>query len=332
MKTKSEGKTITIVVPVFNEEKNIPLLIQRLNRNLAGLIAYKVLFVDDGSSDRTLNVIKQEREKADNIYYLSFSKNFGHQNALKAGIDKADGDAIITLDGDLQHPPELIPKMIALWQNGFDIVYTCRDDEQSIGRFKKASSAMFYRLLRLISKLDLQPGTADFRLIDRRALDSLRLFDEVDLFFRGIIAGLGFKQTALTYQPEKRLHGTTKYSLRKMAALAVSGITGFSIFPLRALTVIGFLFSMGSFIYGLYALAIRFFTNEAVPGWTSIMAGIYFLGGLQLGALGICGEYIGKIFLEVKKRPHYLVAESLLPEDDVTLPPPTGQQASACRE
>ena len=327
MRAKFEGKYITIVIPVLNEEKNIPILIKRLSRNLVGLITYRVLFVDDGSTDHTLNVIKEERKKVDNIYYLSFSRNFGHQNALKAGIDEASGDAIITLDGDLQHPPELIPQMLELWQKGFDVVYTCRKDEQTTGRFKKTTSALFYRLFQLISKIDLEPGMADFRLIDRRALDSLRRFDETDLFFRGIIAGIGFKQTAIGYQPDKRLHGTTKYSLRKMAALAVSGITGFSIFPLRALTVIGFFFSLGSGMYGLYALVIRLCTNQAVPGWTSIMAGIYFLGGLQLGALGICGEYIGKIFLEVKKRPHYLVAESLLPEDDIILSPSDGQHA-----
>lgn len=313
MKRRLDDKLLTILVPVFNEEKNIPLLQECFSNVLSGLISYEVLFVDDGSTDKTLEAIKQARKKKENIYYISFSRNFGHQNALKAGIDLCRGDIIISLDGDLQHPPEVIPEMLSHWQKGYDVVYSCRKDTKATGKFKRFSATIFYRLINLISKLHLKPGAADFRLIDKQALASIRKFDEYDLFFRGIIASIGYKQMEIEYTPSKRRHGNTKYSFSKMANLAVSGITGFSVFPLRVLAFTGFLFSFCSFSYGLYALCIRFLTDHAVTGWTSIMAGIYFLGGLQLAAIGICGEYIGKIFLEVKRRPKYIIADSLLP-------------------
>lgn len=313
MQRRLDDKLLTLLVPVFNEEKNIPLLRERLAAVLSGIVRYEVLFVDDGSTDGTLAAIKSACAAADNIYFLSFSRNFGHQNALKAGIDHCQGDIIISLDGDLQHPPEVIPAMLGEWQRGFDIVYTCRKDTRATGIFKRASAYLFYQTINLISKVHLKPGVADFRLIDKTALASLRKFNEQDLFFRGIIASIGYKQAEIEYTPGHRLHGSTKYSLRKMAHLAASGITGFSAFPLRILSITGIVFSLGSFLYGLYAVGIRFFTAQAVPGWASIMAGIYFLGGLQLAAVGICGEYIGKIFLEVKQRPHYIIADYKLP-------------------
>ncbi|MFH0780845.1 MAG: glycosyltransferase family 2 protein [Pseudomonadota bacterium] len=314
MKRSLDDKSLTIIVPVFNEERNIPILLERLKSVLLKTVNYEVLFIDDGSTDDTLAVIKTACHTADNVYYVSFSRNYGHQNALKAGIDCCRGDIIVSLDGDLQHPPELIPEMLCKWEDGFDVVYTCRQDSDATGLFKKMSANLFYRSINKISKIQLKPGVADFRLIDKRALISLRAFNEHDLFFRGIIASIGFKQAQIDYIPGNRIHGSTKYSLRKMLDLAVSGITGFSIFPLRILALAGFLFSFCSIFYGLYALAVRLFTTQAVPGWASIMAGIFFLGGLQLAAIGICGEYIGKIFLEVKQRPHYIISECNLPD------------------
>lgn len=321
MKRSLDDKLLTIIVPVFNEEKNIPILLKRLLSVLLKKVRYEVLFIDDGSTDNTLAVIKTACKTADNVYFVSFSRNFGHQNALKAGIDCCRGDIIVSLDGDLQHPPELISEMLCKWEDGFDIVYTCRQDSNSTGLFKKISANLFYRSINKISKIQLKPGVADFRLIDKRALVALRAFNEHDLFFRGIIASIGYKQAQIDYIPGNRIHGSTKYSFRKMVNLAVSGITGFSVFPLRILALAGFIFSFCSILYGLYALGIRIFTTEAVPGWASIMAGIFFLGGLQLAAIGICGEYIGKIFLEVKRRPHYIISECNLP--DFTCPQPT---------
>ncbi len=305
-----DHKLLAILIPVFNEEKNIPLLLDRISSSLLNIIHYEVLFIDDGSTDNTLETIKNICLTSTNVHYISFSANFGHQNALKAGIDHCQGDIVISLDGDLQHPPELIPEMLRKWQDGFDIVHTCRRNTQSTSMFKKLSAGFFYRFINLISSVHLQPGVADFRLIDKKVLLSLREFKENDLFFRGIVASIGYKQSQIDYTPGDRIHGNTKYSMKKMISLALSGITGFSAFPLRILLCSGLFFSFCSFIFGLYALGIRSFTDLAVPGWASIMAGIFFLGGLQLIAIGICGEYIAKIFLEVKQRPHYIVSES----------------------
>lgn len=317
MKRRLHKHLLTILVPVYNEEENIPVLLERLSDVLSKIVRYNVLFIDDGSSDNSIDAIKCSRERFDNVYFISFSRNFGHQNALKAGIDVCWGDIIISLDGDLQHPPEVIPEMLDYWESGYDIVYTCRKETSDNGLLKRFTSNQFYWMLNLISGLDLKQGVADFRLIDKKVLKSLRKFNEYDLFYRGIIATIGYRQKEVSYIPAKRARGATKYSFGKMFNLAVSGITGFSIFPLRVLTLIGFIFSTASFLYGLYSLYIRFFTELAIPGWTSIMAGIYFLGGLQLAAIGICGEYIGKIFLQVKGRPTYLIAESMLPGKDV---------------
>ncbi len=317
MKRILDNQELTVLIPIYNEEKNIPILLERLSFVLSKIVRYNVLFIDDGSSDRSIDAIKRSRERFDNIYFISLSRNFGHQNALKAGIDVCRGDIIVSLDGDLQHPPEVIPEMLKYWQEGYDIVYTCRKETNDNGLLKRFTSNQFYQMINLISGLDLKQGVADFRLIDKKVLTSLRKFNEYDLFYRGIIATIGFKQKEVPYIPSRRAHGVTKYSFAKMFNLAVSGITGFSIFPLRVLTLIGFIFSTASFSYGLYSLYIRFFTENAVPGWTSIMAGIYFLGGLQLAAIGICGEYIGKIFLQVKGRPTYIISESMLPEQVV---------------
>ena len=306
---------VTFIIPVFNEEKNIPLIEGKISEVLSTDISYEIIFIDDGSSDVSLDTIKKLSNRKNNIYFISLSRNFGHQNALKAGIDRCRGDIVVTLDCDLQHPPELIPDMLNLWESGFDLVYTCRKDSSETGVFKRLSARAFYTIINLISKLEMKPGVADFRLFDKKVLNSLKLYNEYDLFFRGIIANIGFKQTEISYTPARREHGSSKYSFRKMVSLAISGITGFSVFPLRILTVLGIIFSFLSLCYGLYAIGVRFFTDQAVVGWASVMAGVYFLGGLQIAALGICGEYIGKTFLEVKKRPHYIIAESNLPKE-----------------
>jgi len=309
------SQLLSILVPVYNEEKNIIPLIEKIKEVMKGGISFEILFIDDGSQDGTLGMIKEARKSAKNIYFLSFSRNFGHQNALKAGFDNCRGDAVISLDGDGQHPPELIPKMLRLWEKGAQIVYTERKDSKDTGFFKKWMSSLFYRLMSFVSDIDFQSGTADFRLLDRQVVEALRKFSEKDLFYRGIVSWAGFHKVKLVYRAEERLYGVSKYSLKKMCHLALNGITGFSVFPLRIAAITGFGFAGLSFLYGIYAIFVHFFTGQAVSGWASTMAGIYFLGGIQLITLGLIGEYVGKIFMEVKKRPHYLTVEAVLPVD-----------------
>jgi dolichol-phosphate mannosyltransferase len=241
---------------------------------------------------------------------LSFSRNFGHQNALRAGIDYASGDCIVSLDSDFQHPPELIPSLIEKWQSGYDIVYTRRKEEKGISYFKKLTSMFFYKVLASLSDIKLEQGEADFRLIDRKVATQLIRLHENAIFLRGMIKWLGFKTIGIDYIPNKRFWGKTKYSLRKMIALAFAGITGFSVRPLKISFFIGSMVAILSLIYGIYALYQKIFTNETVEGWTSVFFMVTLIGGIQLIMIGVLGEYLGKIFLESKKRPNYIINDS----------------------
>jgi len=303
---------ISLLIPVYNEEQNISVLFAQVLAHISVFNRYEIIFIDDGSTDDTFQKIKQLQQGNSNVHYLTLSKNFGHQNALKAGLDFCTGDVVISMDGDLQHPPALIPKMIDCWRNGYDAVVTTRKDIKETSLVKKFTSRYFYRLLSIISCIELKPGTADFRLLDRTVVEELKRFDENDIFFRGFVAWLGFRQFELSYTPDKRIAGETKYTLKKMFRLASSGLFGFSILPLRMVSLIGAVISCLSFLYGFYAILIRFFSEEVVFGWASIMTGIYFLGGIQLVCIGICGEYIGRIFMQVKNRPHYVIADTSL--------------------
>ena len=305
---------LSIVIPIYNEEKNVAVLYEQILDHLATEYRWEIVFVDDGSTDESLRIIQQLHQSDGRVQYLMFSRNFGHQNALKAGLDHCNGDAIICMDGDLQHPPWLIGQMVERWQNGFDIVCTTRIDGPETGLFKRVTSDFFYKFLTRISNIELRSGSADFRLIDRKVLEVLRGFNESDIFIRGVVAWIGFKQTELPYAPAKRGAGKTKYTLRKMIRFALSGLLGFSVFPLRVASLIGLLVSILSFSYGIYAVWVRIFSDDVVSGWASVMAGIYFLGGVQLVCLGICGEYIGKIFIQVKHRPPYIIKENSLQE------------------
>jgi dolichol-phosphate mannosyltransferase len=246
---------------------------------------------------------------------LSFSRNFGHQNALRAGTQHASGDCIISLDSDLQHPPEMIHDLINKWEEGYDIVFTIRKDGRQVHLIKRLTALVFYKLMNSISEVHFKKGEADFRLIDKYAAVHLNNLNEHAIFFRGMIKWLGFKQIGIEYIPDSRISGTTKYTGKKMFALAVSGITGFSIKPLRISTVIGVTVAFSSIVYGLYALYIKLFTSDTIEGWTSVFFMVTFIGGIQLIMIGILGEYIGKIFMESKKRPHYIIKEnSINPE------------------
>lgn len=301
---------VSIIIPVYNEAGSISAVVERIGQSLTDQYDFEIVLVDDGSRDDTLQRIKDFCQHNKRIEYLSLSRNFGHQSALKAGLDHCKGDIVISMDGDLQHPPELIPTMIELWYEGYEVVVTVREDLNDTSVLKKLSSQWFYRLLNRISSIDIDSGAADFRLLDRKVVDSLKLFNEKDLFYRGFVSWVGFRQITIPYNPGQRLAGTSKYTLKKMLQLAGSGIMGFSILPLRVVSILGFAISLLAFCYGSYAILIKLFSNQAVSGWASVMTGIYFLGGIQLFCIGLCGEYIGRIFLQVKNRPNYIVKES----------------------
>jgi polyisoprenyl-phosphate glycosyltransferase len=301
---------VSVIIPIFNEEGCVEKLIESLTLILEGYHDYEILFIDDGSSDKSLLLIKQLREKNNKIKFVSFSRNFGHQNALRAGINHANGDCMISLDGDFQHPPELIPEMIEKWQNDYDIVYSIRKDEQEISFFKKLTSKIFYKILKIFADINLENGEADFRLIDKKVSIQLNRISENALFLRGMIKWLGFKAIGIEYVPNKRFAGKSKYSLKKMMSLAFAGITSFSVKPLTMSFFIGIFVACLSIIYGFYALYKRLFTNETVEGWTSVFLMVSFIGGIQLIMIGILGEYLGKLFIESKKRPNYIINES----------------------
>ncbi len=303
-------KKISIVVPVCNEKANVLLMVDALNEVMITLpYDYAITFVDDGSSDGTSDLLKEIAKENSSIFYIALSRNFGHQNALKAGLDLSDGDAVISLDGDLQHPPTLIPELIKLWEQGNDIVYTIRKDHQEMPTMKRKTSSMFYNLMNRLSDIDLEAGTADFRLMDKRAVDICRNFNEMDLFWRGLVKWIGFKQIGIEYEPAERKFGQSKYTYKKMMQFALRGITSFSIKPLSIAIYLGFTFSILSLLYIPYAL-YAFYFGHAISGWASVIVTIAFFGGLQLMILGIIGMYLGKLFMQSKNRPHYIVKES----------------------
>ena len=309
---KSERKRISVVIPVFNEAGNILKVIERLTCVFEGIQHdFELIFVDDGSSDTTASVLKDLHNLNPYIHYIELSKNFGHQNALKAGIDAADGDCVISMDGDLQHPPELLPQLIARWEDGYDIVYTRRKCSEKNSLYKNATSNMFYKLVNKMSEVKLEQGTADFRLIDRKVANVLLQFNEIDPFIRGIIKWVGFSQYAIDYIPEARFAGKSKYSLKKMLKLALQGITSFSIRPLYTAVVMGFCFAGLSLLYLPYVL-YSIYSGHAISGWASIIMTIVFFGGLQIMIMGIIGIYVGKIFLQTKLRPNYIVKDTSL--------------------
>jgi glycosyltransferase involved in cell wall biosynthesis len=301
---------ISFVIPAHNEEGNLNPLTDQLLSIIDRNVQYEIIFVDDGSTDNTLPAIKKLQSENKQIHYISLSRNFGHQNALKSGIDHSTGDCVISLDADLQHPVNLISEMIQLWQKGNDIVYTIRKDHKTVSLLKRFSSRFFYRLINLFSEITLEPGAADFRLIDRSVADVIRNNHEYNLFIRGYISWLGFKSAKILYSADERLSGKTKYSFKKMMSFAIDGLTSFSIKPLRIAIFVGAFISFLAFIYALYAIYIYAFTDRVMTGWTSLLVSVLFLGGLQLLFLGFIGEYIGRIFIQTKNRPSYVIRES----------------------
>ncbi len=303
-------KHVDIVVPVHNEEENVGLLAAEIGMVFKSLpYNYSVLFVDDGSTDKTLEVLRVLCERNPNVKYLAFSRNFGHQNALKAGLDHSYGDCAISLDGDMQHPPEVIPRMLEKWQEGFDVVYTLRMDLKTETSFlKRKTSSMFYNILNRMADIDMEKGSADFRLLSKPAVDVIKGLTEYDLFFRGLVKWIGFNQVSIEYTPAERKAGVSKYTFKKMVRFALQGITSFSTRPLYAAAYLGFVFSLLSLLYIPYAL-ISYYFGHTLSGWASIIVTIAFFGGLQLTILGIIGLYLGKLFMQSKQRPLYIIKE-----------------------
>ena len=303
-------KKISIVVPCFNEEEGLDKFNEILTKSLPENYRYEIIYINDGSSDNTLNVIQLLIVNNPEIRYISFSRNFGHQNALKAGYDFATGNCAVSLDADLQHPPEIIAELIQKWEEGYEIVNTIRLDHQSISAGKKVSSGIFYKLMRRLSDVNIENGMADFRLVDRKVLEQLKNFTENHLFFRGIIPWMGFRQVNVTFRAKERFAGTTKYTLKKMIKFAITGVTAFSVKPLRISIYLGLVIALLAFIYAIYITYVYLFTDQAVTGWTSVILSILAVGGINLIMLGIIGEYLGKLFIENKRRPNYLISET----------------------
>ncbi len=311
--SRAGNRLVSIVIPLYNEEKNVAFLVTAIQAvmNAQEAYTYELLLVDDGSSDNTFRMLQQIGGQFPNVYYVRLSRNFGHQNALKAGIDLSRGGCTITMDGDGQHPPELLVPLLLKWEEGYDVVYTRRTITQNVRRTKKYSSTHYYRLLNRLSDVELEEGTADFRLLDQKVIMVLRRTQEADLFLRGMVKWVGFKQYAIDYAAPERYAGETKYTTRKMLSFALKGIISFSIKPLYFATYLGLIFACGAALYLPYIL-FSYFSGDAVSGWSSLIATIVFFGGLQLLIMGIIGIYVGKTFLQVKNRPHYLIQETNL--------------------
>lgn len=303
-------KLISVVVPAYNEEDNVAILFQRVAQVCRDLGAFEVIFVDDGSRDDTVGRICALAKDNPEVRLIKLSRNFGHQMAIKAGLDHANGDCVVSMDADLQHPPALIPEMLAQWRKGYNIVQTRRaHDPSSVQVFKQWSSDAFYAIFRRISGLNVEDGCAEFRLLDRQVVLAIREFHEPDLFLRGLVSWIGFSSVHVDYCPDKRFAGETKYSMGRMVRLAKSGLTSFSVRPLHLATALGVLMSGCSFLYGLYVLYVSIWAQRSLPGWASIVASILLIGGVQLIVLGIIGEYLGRTFLQSKLRPPYLIEQ-----------------------
>jgi len=308
----SECPLISIVVPVYNEEESLEAFYEAVSDQLNRLdIAWELIFVNDGSKDRSLAILQSLHHRDPRVHVVDFAKNFGHQIAITAGGNYASGDAVIIMDADLQHPPELIPEMISLWKEGNQVVYTVRTYGEEIGWLKKKTSQWFYSLLNSISDTNFIPGAADFRLMDRKVVDALNEMPERSRFVRGMVSWLGFRQIGIPYTANPRKAGTSKYTLRKMVAFALDGITGFSTKPLRWITYLGMLVASISMMYACYVLFETIFLGRLTPGWPTLIITVLLLGGVQLISLGVIGEYIGKIYLETKQRPLYIIQETL---------------------
>lgn len=304
---------ISVIIPVYNEEANIDALYNRLKAVMEGLkISYEMIFVNDGSRDRSMPMIKALAAEHSEVKYVDFSRNFGHQIAVTAGLDKANGEAIVIIDADLQDPPELIAEMYQKLKSGYEVVYAKRKRRSGESLMKLWTAKAFYRILSNITSISIPVDTGDFRIIDRKILDILRQMPEKNKFLRGQISWIGFNQTFVEYERQERQGGETGYTYRKMLHFALDGITAFSDFPLKVVTYFGFIVSFFAFIMMIYALYSRFIAQDYEPGWTSLIICVLFIGGIQMIAIGIIGEYLSRMNNNIRNRPLYIVRDTNL--------------------
>ena len=307
-------KKISVVVPMYYEEEVAKECYTRLKNVLEKIenYNYEIIFINDGSKDKTLEILKEIAEENKNVKIISFSRNFGHQCAVTAGLRYVTGDAIVIIDADLQDPPELIPEMIKLWEEGNEVIYGKRKSREGESRFKLLTASMFYKTLNALSDVEIPKDTGDFRLVDRKVVEVINSLPEHNKFLRGLFSWVGFKQKAYEYERKERYAGKTKYPLKKMLKLAQDGIFSFSIKPLKIVGAMGILSVIISIILFVYAvLSYAFDWNNLVPGWTSLMVTMTFIGGMILISLWMIGEYIGRIYDETKRRPEYIIDETI---------------------
>ena len=304
------GELLTVVVPVFNEEETIDVFYSRMRKVVDSLspMSYELIFVDDGSRDSSFARLTSLADRDGCVRVVKLSRNFGHQNAVTAGVDAARGDAVVIIDADLQDPPEVIPIMIRKWQEGYDVVYGVRENREGEKWMKRFTAALFYRIMKRITRIEIPVDVGDFRLMSRRVVDKFRQIRERDRFIRGLVSWVGFRQTGVLYNREKRYAGETKYPIGKMIRFSLDGITSFSHAPLKLAMWLGYGVSLIALLYTL-VIIVEKFMGMTVPGFASIMAGMLFLGGVQLICIGIMGEYVGRIFNETKARPIYVLEE-----------------------
>ncbi len=304
-------KELTIIIPVFNEEKILQELYQRLTDSAQQVTQnYELIFVNDGSKDNSLAQLISLAEQDSHVFYINFSRNFGHQIAVTAGLQNSTGKAVVIIDGDLQDPPELIPELYKKYLEGYKIVGAKRVSRKGETFFKKFTAKAYYRILKRITNVDIPVDTGDFRIIDRKVVNAINAMDEPDKYIRGQVAWTGFKTTFVDFERDERRFGTTGYSFKKMTKFAMDGITSFSNYPLKIASIFGFIVSGIAFLLVIYVLLSKYVFHNAIDGWPSLMLTILFIGGVQLICLGIIGEYLWRIMNNVRNRPLYVVDET----------------------
>ncbi len=299
---------LSLIVPVYNESSNLDLFYERVLKVLKPLnVSYEILFIDDGSKDDSLEKLLEIRGRDSKVKVVQFSRNFGKEIAVSAGLDLAEGKAAIPIDADLQDPPELIPSLIEKWKAGYDVVYAKRTKRMGESWLKRWTASLFYRLIAKMTNIDIPEDAGDYRLLSRAAVEQLKRLRERHRFMKGLFTWVGFKQTAVFFERDPRYSGKTKWNYWKLWNFAIEGITSFSYIPLQAASYLGLLVSVFAFFYGVFIIVFKLLHGIAVPGYASLMAAVLFLGGIQLLTLGILGEYIGRIYDEVKQRPLYVI-------------------------
>ena len=306
----SSAVEFSIVLPAHNEVGNIAPIIAELRRLMSAVGRTEIIGIDDGSNDGTLDALRAAATADPMVRYVSFTRNFGHEAAMRAGLRAARGQAVIVMDADFEHPPDVVPQLVEQWRAGFKVVAAQRIDDAAVSRFKRATSRLYYRVLGALGDVQMEPGSADFLLLDRAVVDTINGFENQELFLRGLVRWLGFPIAKVSYRPGQRRHGASKYSVGRMVELALSGIAAHSVRPLRAAIWLALGFAGLGMLFVVYSIVSFFFVQHTVAGWTSIMAAIAILGAAQLLVLGIVGEYVGRILRETRRRPSYVVAET----------------------